>query len=91
MTTTKAQITAINFLGSEITVLLMPDSSFRVALSQAVALGFLTIQENAVRDVKRLLGKDFKLIKVGTEVNRNPVNTLSLLEFEKLVNVEYPK
>ena len=85
MSVTKATTATIVFLGTELKVLLMPDESFRISVSQVYNAGFLATPNNATKETKAILGKDFPLLRVASDLNTNPVNTLTIPEFERLV------
>ncbi len=84
----KAKITTIPFGNLSIEGLLLPESTkerpvFGVAVPQAAST-FSVRQDNAQRDFKRLLGDDFQIVKISTELNPKKVNVLPLSDFEKL-------
>lgn len=84
MTTSKAKVVTIDFLGTQFEVLQMPSGEFRIGVSQIANIEGLnfTTPNNATRAVKRLLGAGYELLRVGSEKHPNPMNTLSLREFE---------
>lgn len=83
----KAKRSSIDFLGTTLQVLLMPDSSFRIGVPQIAeidGLGFR--QDHVARDVKALLGKDLVFAKAKVEgEDGRPMNTLTIPEFERLL------
>lgn len=80
----RAYVTQVQIGNLEIEGLMTEKGEYRVAVPQLVALN-LASQFNPTRDTKAILGKDSKLVKYKTEFNPNPVNTISLIEFEKVV------
>lgn len=82
--TIKAQIATISIGNIEIEGLLLPDGSFAIAVPQIADL-LLDNRNIASRDLKRLLGKDFKTSKARTEFNKNDVNIVSLELFQSIV------
>lgn len=86
MTTSKATIQTIEFLGTPVQILMLPSGEFRIAISQAAQIDdFQFVKNNVQRDIKALLGADFQFLKVASEINPRPVNTLSIPEFERLL------
>jgi hypothetical protein len=86
MTTQKATIQNISFLDTSLAVLLMPSGEFRIAVSQVAKLDWIPARPDTVQKwLKGLLGKDFPLVQVASELNSRPVNTLSIPDFERLV------
>lgn len=70
--TIKAQVATVSIGNIEIEGLLLPDGNFAIAPQIADLL--LDNRNIASRDLKRLLGKDFKASKARTEFNKNDVN-----------------
>jgi hypothetical protein len=60
------------------------DGTFGIAIPQLVSHN-LVGQNNSNRDVKALLGTDFKFLKWRTTLNRKAVNVISLPDFERLL------
>ena len=80
----KARITSIDFFGEVIEVLMLPSGEFAIAVSQVAEL-FKLDKTIATRTVKALLGKDSKLDKSSSEISKNPVNIITLEQFEKVI------
>ena len=68
----------------EIEGLMLPDGSFAIGVPQVARL-FSIATGHAARDFKALLGIEKPMTKVQTELHSNPVNILSLPEFELLI------
>lgn len=64
--------------------LMLPDGSYAVAIPQIADL-FLDNRNTASRDLKRLMGADFKTSKVKTEFNKNITLAVDLKTFEIVV------
>lgn len=86
-TATKAKRSSIDFLGTTLQVLLLPDSSFRIGVPQIAEIpAFELSKQYASRDIKRLLGTGFELSKVQADDSPGrPMNALTIPEFEKLL------
>ncbi|NEO54501.1 MAG: hypothetical protein F6K54_16280 [Okeania sp. SIO3B5] len=82
--TGKALVAVVTLGHIEFEGLMLSNGDYAIAVSQLDALG-LVRQNQASRDVKTLLGKEFKFDKTSSELNRKPVNIISLLDFEKLL------
>ena len=68
----------------EIDGLMFEDGSYGVAIPQVSDL-FLDNRNTASRDLKRLMGKDFKTSTIKTPFNRNTTVSISLVDFEKVL------
>lgn len=70
----------------EVEGLLFEDKSFGITIQQC-ALLFQVRQDNAQRDFKALLSKDSKFVKtkVKDTYTRKPENSITLIEFERLL------
>jgi hypothetical protein len=80
----KAQVAEV-FIGLiSIKGLMLEDGSFAVGVPQ-ICEQFNIPQKNAVRDFKSLLGESFTFLKVKIENSRVTMNTISLLDYERLV------
>ena len=68
----------------------LPNGDYAIAIPQIVELyqrddkGFQFLKNNAQRDIKRLLGKDFQFLKIASEINPKKVNILALDQFGEL-------
>jgi len=81
---TKAIVAKIDLGFAQFEGLMLPDGSYAIAVPQiAQLIGFDKGQ--ASRDVKALLGKDFRFDKVSSELNSKAVNTLTIKEFSLLL------
>ena len=60
--TSKAKVAIIDFGCYTVEGLELPDSSFSISASQCSKL-FQLVQENASRDIKRILGKGFQFVQ----------------------------
>lgn len=84
----KAQITQIKFGFLEIQGLMFPDGSFGVSIPQVNELISFSASNNTTsRDLKRLLGDGFSPTKTKVEGLRQLINTMSLIEFEKMLRL----
>lgn len=83
MKTEKAKVAKVPFGSFEIDGLMMPDGSFAIGVPQVTSL-FGILKHNASRDIKALLGKEFRSLKVGTELGNELINVLTLPDFEKV-------
>jgi hypothetical protein len=82
----KAVVAQIDFGYTKVEGLMLPDGSYRMGVSQIInLLPSLTTLNNATRDVKVLLGNDCKLLKIPSEISKNPVNTISIDQLVELV------
>lgn len=85
MTVIKAKIALVNLGHIQIEGLLGEDGKFYVAVPQ-VADRFELFKANAARDLRALLGKDFKIItKAKTTISHNHVNVLTLDQFHRVL------
>lgn len=84
--TQKAIVTQVPFGNIEIEGLMLPDGTYAIGIPQ-VAVMFLDGHRQPSKSLKRLLGKDFSvgIQKVKTPFNTNPVNVLTLPQFEEVV------
>lgn len=89
-TTKKAVVASVNYAGFEFPGLQLPDGSYAIAVSQVVELfqrnneGFQFLKNNAQRDIKYLLGKDFQFLKSASEIHPKKVNILTIEQFGEL-------
>lgn len=82
----KSQIADVKFGKRIIQGLMLPSGEFAIAVPQIVELlPNLVRQNQASRDLKAFLGKDFQFDKTTSELNPKAVNYISLIELEKLV------
>lgn len=82
----KARITKVQ-IGSEfIDGIMLPNGDFGITVQQTASL-FLTIPENATRDIKRLLGKGSELfqVQVSESGTNNNQKYLTLRQFEIVI------
>jgi hypothetical protein len=84
MTTTKAVISVVNFLGEDVEMLMLPNGTFGIAASQFATI-FQFDRNQASRSIKRLLGAGFQFDRLVSELNPAPVNVLLLPDFEKAI------
>ena len=81
------KVSRINFGSIEFDALLSSEADskgkprFYVGVSQASTLFQLRISD-ATRNIKALLGKDFQLLKMRTDLNPKAVNVITLSQFE---------
>jgi hypothetical protein len=80
----KAYVTKVQIGNLEIEGLMDQEGNYFVATTQMVALN-LAPQKNLSRDLKTLLGKDLKLLKLKTEFNRNTTSCVPLQDFESVL------
>jgi hypothetical protein len=81
----KAVIASVDFGYTKIEGLMLPDGSYRMGVSQiAVLLQFNTSQ--ASRYIRNLLGNDRQLVKIESDLNNKPINTVTLEQFEEIVH-----
>lgn len=89
-TTKKAVVAIINYAGFEFPGLKLPSGEYAIAVSQVIEIfqqsngGFQFLKQNATRDIKYLLGKDFQLLKSASEINPRKVNILTIEQFGQL-------
>nr|WP_026731319.1 hypothetical protein [Fischerella sp. PCC 9605] len=81
---TKAIVTQVPIGSVAIEGLMDEEGNYYVAAPQ-LAGEFSLLKNNATREVKVLLGKDFQFVKLKTELNSNAVNAIPLTEFERLL------
>ena len=82
--TERARVATYDVAGFVIEFLHLPDGSFGIGVSQ-VAEQFQLLQQNATRDIKRLLGEGSNLFQTKSELAKRAVNYLTLEQFEKVV------
>lgn len=82
-TTVKAIVATVKIGHCEIQGLMLPNGDFAIAVPQVAEL-FSIPQKNSSRDFKALLGNNFSFLTTKSELHSNPVNILSLSEFEVL-------
>jgi hypothetical protein len=80
----KAVVAKVQIGHIEIDGLMMPDGSFGIAVPQIAEL-FGTNRNTTSRDLKRLLGEDFRPSKISTEIGNQSVNVISLTDFEQVM------
>jgi len=80
----KAVITKVPIGNIVIDGVMYPDGTFGIAIPQIADL-FLDNRNVASRDLKRLLGNDFKTSKIKSELNTNYTNSVDLKTFELIV------
>ena len=84
MTTGIARINTVKFTDDlELECLTLPDGSYGVGVSQ-IASVFSLPKNQATREIKVLLGEDFSLPKITTELHPKPVNYLTSAQFIKV-------
>jgi hypothetical protein len=82
----KAVVAQIDFGYTKIEGLMLPDGSYRMGVTQVTKLmPTLATQNNATREVKALLSKESLLFKLKSELNSQPVNTISIDQFIQLI------
>jgi len=81
---TKAIVAKIDLGFVKFDGLMLPDGSYAIAVPQIADLIGLD-KSQASRNIKRLLGKDFRLSKITTEYTNAAVNTLTIKEFSLLL------
>jgi hypothetical protein len=81
----KARVSSVTIADRPVECLMLPDGSFRIAVSQVWSLLQLSvIPTSATRDVKALLSLETSYTsteKVVSELNPKPVNTITLDQF----------
>lgn len=86
VSTARATVSEMSIGNYKFPCLLMPDGkTFRVAVSQANKILNLATPNNATKGLKALLPEGISLLQIGSDLNSNKVNTISLLDFERLV------
>ncbi len=82
----KAKIATVDFGFCQIEGLMLPDSEYALAITQANKfLKFSASPQHAPRSLKRLLGDSFKPPRIATELNPNKAYVITLDEFKKVV------
>jgi len=81
---TKAIVAKIDLGFVKFDGLMLPDGIYAIAVPQIADLIGLD-KSQASRNIKRLLGKDFRLSKITTEYTNAAVNTLTIKEFSLLL------
>ena len=83
---TKAKVTQVPLGSISVEGLMLPDGTFGIAVPQIAKLFSDSINQfHASRDIKSLLGKDFQLTKIKSDLHPKAVNYLSLKEFNMLL------
>ncbi len=82
MSQSKAVVATIKLGTYEFEGLMMPNGTYRVAVSQIANLNLIP-HKNASRDLKTLLGKGFTLLPVKSAIHPKAVNTVSVSEFNQ--------
>jgi hypothetical protein len=87
----KARVSSVTIADRAVECLMLPDGSFRIAVSQVSQLLPESVRQNqASRDLKALLGKDSQFDntteKVLSELNPKEVNTITLEQFLYVLN-----
>lgn len=84
LTLNKAVVSEVDLGFAQIQGLMLPDGSFAVAVPQLAEL--LSFDRNqASRDIKALLGKDFRFDTAKSELNSKAVNILLLPQVSKVI------
>jgi hypothetical protein len=81
---TKAIVAEVKLGTVSIEGLMLPDGTFAVAASQLAELN-LVRQNQASRDLKSILGKDFPFDTASSELNSKKVNILTLPQVEMVI------
>ena len=90
----KARITMVQIGSIEVEGIMLPDSTFGIAVPQIYelcadsngAIGkFKATKEGFSKTLKRIMGADFKTGKIKTEFNKNQTSWVKLEEFEKIL------
>lgn len=81
---TKAIKTEIEIGTLNIEGLMLPSADFAISVSQIAEI-FELLKNNATREVKAILGKDFQLLKCSSELNPKPVNIVLIKDFKKII------
>ena len=82
----KAVVATVNYAGFQFSGLKLPDGRYGLTASQAWSmLKFSDLHQNASRDIKRLLSKDFQTFRYASELNPKKVNIILLQDFSLLV------
>jgi hypothetical protein len=87
MTTEKARKATITIAGRDLQVLQLPDGSFAVPVPSLVSVftDVFSLPKNAVRDLKRLLGKENSVFQVKSELHSLPVYSITLNTFKLFI------
>lgn len=80
----KAQIATVNLGHIQVEGLLGNDANFYVAIPQ-IAERFSFDKNQASRDIKGLLGRDFQFAKAVTPLNSKAVNIVSIDQFQRIL------
>ena len=81
---TKAVIATVDLGFEKIEGLMLPNGDYGVAIPQ-IAKSFGINQNTASRDLKRLLGDDFRPSKTKTELGNQSINVVTLEDFTKII------
>ena len=84
LTLNKAVVSEVDLGFAQIQGLMLPDGSFAVSVPQVAELLSFP-NKNASRDIKALLGDDFKFVKIPTPLNSKAVNTISVDEAKRVI------
>jgi hypothetical protein len=82
--TTKAVVATVDLGFEKIEGLMLPNGDYGVAIPQ-IAKSFCINQNTASRDLKRLLGDDFRPSKIKTELGNQSINVVTLEGFAKII------
>lgn len=84
----KAKVAQVDFGFIRAEGLMLPDGSYAIAGVQAnKILRFCAHQNHVARSLKRILGEKFSPTRLRSELNSNPVITLTLQDFRQLIKV----
>jgi hypothetical protein len=81
---TKAVVATVDLGFEKIEGLMLPNGEYGVAIPQ-IAKSFRINQNTASRDLKRLLGDDFRPSKTKTELGNQSINVVTLEGFAKII------
>ena len=81
---TKAVVATVDLGFEKIEGLMLPNGEYGVAIPQ-IAKSFRINQNTASRDLKRLLGEDFRPSKTKTELGNQSINVVTLEGFVKII------
>lgn len=82
--TENARIATVKIGQLELEGLMLPDSSFAIAVPQIASL-FGTPKNYTSQQLKRLLGNEFRPHKIKTELGNQKINVVALQDFEKVL------
>lgn len=83
-TSQKAVVATVELGNFSFEGLMLPDGSYAIAVPQVARL-VLFNQNTASRDLKRLLGENFRPSKISTELGNQKVNVIALKDFDRLL------